>query len=133
MEPALHDGDWILAVTGGRIGIGDVVVLERPDRPGLLVVKRVADVRPDGYWVLGDAPTASTDSRQFGAVPDLIARVVWRVRPWGPILSRPSDLSDPPDQSDSSDPSDASEPPEPSEPSGPNRPPEPSGEVGRHD
>jgi nickel-type superoxide dismutase maturation protease len=85
MEPALADGDWVLARTSGRVRVGHVVVLAHPQRPGMLIVKRVARVGPDGYWVLGDAPAASTDSRQFGAVPDVLGRVVWRVRPWGPV------------------------------------------------
>jgi nickel-type superoxide dismutase maturation protease len=85
MDPGLRDGDWILARRAGRIRVGDVVVLEAPGRPGLLVVKRVAEVRPDGYWVLGDHAAASTDSRHFGTVPTVLARVVWRVRPWGRV------------------------------------------------
>lgn len=85
MEPTLSHGDWVVARRGGRIGPGDLVVVEHPDRPGLLLVKRVARVGPDGYWVLGDAPSASTDSRQFGPVADVLGRVVWRVRPWGRV------------------------------------------------
>jgi nickel-type superoxide dismutase maturation protease len=85
MAPGLRDGDWILARRSARVGVGDVVVLEHPGRPGLLVVKRVAAVQPDGYWVLGDHPDGSTDSRHFGAVREVLGRVVWRVRPWGPV------------------------------------------------
>ena len=85
MEPTLHDGDWILARSTDRAAVGDLVVVERPDRPGLLIVKRVAEVRTDGYWVLGDAPDASTDSRHFGPVPRVLGRVIWRVRPWGAV------------------------------------------------
>ncbi len=85
MEPVLADGDWVLAVTGGRVREGDVVVVEHPGRPGFLVVKRVAGVRDGGYWVLGDSPEASTDSRHFGAVPEVAGRVVGRVRPWGRV------------------------------------------------
>jgi nickel-type superoxide dismutase maturation protease len=89
MEPTLSDGDWILALVGrwaGRsAGPGDLVVLAHPERPGLLIVKRVQSVADDGYWVLGDAPAASTDSRHFGPVRDVVGRVVWRVRPWGRV------------------------------------------------
>lgn len=85
MRPTLDEGDWILACRGGRVRVGDVVVLERPDRPGLLIVKRVARIGPDGYWVLGDHPEASTDSRHFGAAPRVVGRVLWRVRPWGRV------------------------------------------------
>jgi nickel-type superoxide dismutase maturation protease len=85
MEPTLHDGDWIIARRDGRAGVGDVVVVEHPGRPGMLIVKRVQRAGPEGYWVVGDAPEWSTDSRQFGPVPAVVGRVVWRVRPWGPI------------------------------------------------
>lgn len=85
MEPTLSAGDWILARRDGRARAGDVVVLEHPGRAGLLIVKRVAELRDGGFWVLGDAPDASTDSRHFGAVPAVVGRVVWRVRPWGRV------------------------------------------------
>ena len=85
MEPTLHAGDWIVARADGRAGVGDVVVLEHPHRPGMLIVKRVARRDDDGFWLLGDAPDESTDSRHFGAVPDVVGRVLWRVRPWGPV------------------------------------------------
>jgi nickel-type superoxide dismutase maturation protease len=85
MAPGLGDGDWVLARRVARVRVGDVVVLEHPQRPGFLVVKRVGAVRPDGYWVLGDAAGASTDSRHFGPVPEVLGRVVWRVRPWGRV------------------------------------------------
>ena len=85
MEPTLSAGDWILARRGGPARVGDVVVLEHPGRPGMLVVKRVVRIDPEGYWVVGDSPGASTDSRHFGAVPEVVGRVVWRVRPWGRV------------------------------------------------
>lgn len=85
MEPALRDADWVLAVTGGRARVGDVVVVEHPSRPGYLMVKRVGGIVENGYWVLGDSPAQSTDSRHFGVVPRIVGRVVWRVRPWGPV------------------------------------------------
>lgn len=85
MEPTLHDGDWIIARRDGRADVGDIVVVEHPGRPGMLIVKRVQGAGAEGYWVVGDAPECSTDSRQFGVVPAVVGRVIWRVRPWGPI------------------------------------------------
>jgi nickel-type superoxide dismutase maturation protease len=85
MEPSLHEGDWVLARRSGHARPGQVVVLEHPQRPGLLIVKRVERLGPSGYWVLGDSPGASTDSRHFGAVADIVGPVVWRVRPWGRV------------------------------------------------
>lgn len=86
MEPTLSDGDWVLARNDGRARVGDVVVLEHPERSGeLLITKRVHRVEAGGYWLLGDNPGQSTDSRHFGLVPHVIGPVIWRVRPWGRV------------------------------------------------
>jgi nickel-type superoxide dismutase maturation protease len=77
MWPTLEPGDWALAIgttRGRRPHIGDIVVLEHPDRPGVELVKRVTEVRnssttrPAELWVEGDDPVNSTDSRHFGPV-----------------------------------------------------------------
>ena len=68
MEPALRSGDWWLVRTVGRIRPGDVVLLRHPNRPDLLVVKRVLREEPDGWWVEGDNAEWSDDSRGFGVV-----------------------------------------------------------------
>lgn len=69
MAPTLIEGDWALAFTPRRFSSGDVVIVEHPERPGFEMVKRVAKVTDRGqYWVEGDSPGASTDSRTFGAV-----------------------------------------------------------------
>ncbi len=85
MQPTLRDGDWVLARSTGRAGVGQVVVLEHPQRPGLLIVKRLGHHDEQGFWVLGDAPEASTDSRHFGSVPHIVGPVIWRIRPWGRV------------------------------------------------
>ena len=79
MAPTLLPGDWALAVVLGTPARGHVVVVEHPDRPGFETVKRVTgvpgDLTPDGrflgpdeFWVEGDNPSRSTDSRQHGPV-----------------------------------------------------------------
>jgi nickel-type superoxide dismutase maturation protease len=48
---------------------GEIVVAHRPDRPQVILIKRVAAVQPDGRILLqGDNPAASTDSLDFGPV-----------------------------------------------------------------
>jgi nickel-type superoxide dismutase maturation protease len=84
MQPHLHPGDCVVVRRGHRARVGDVVLVRRPDRPDLLVVKRVRAVLGDGrVWLAGDNPGASDDSRLFGAVPlaGVQGRVVWRYRP----------------------------------------------------
>ncbi|MDX1692007.1 MAG: S26 family signal peptidase [Acidimicrobiia bacterium] len=102
MEPTLSDGDWVLAVRSLRgPRVGDVVVLDHPERPGFELVKRVTAVAgdrvgdihllPGEVWVEGDDPVAgSVDSRRFGPVlaGSVQARVVLRYRPLPPTVVR---------------------------------------------
>jgi signal peptidase I len=78
MRRTLEPGDWALAVVK-PVNVGDVVVLEHPERPGFELVKRVTGMPgdvvaggrtlgPDEYWVQGDAGASSSDSRTFGPV-----------------------------------------------------------------
>ena len=92
MAPTLLDGDRLLVVSPpwrapARTVVGDVVAVPDPRDPGRVLVKRVASVdRSAGtVQVLGDAPDASTDSRDFGPVPltSLLGRVVHRYGPPG--------------------------------------------------
>ena len=93
MLPTLRPGDWALAAAGGRLRHGDVMVVEHPGRPGYEMVKRVTALPgervgdrvlgDDEYWVEGDHPAGSTDSRGFGPVrrEHLTARVLLIYRP----------------------------------------------------
>lgn len=66
--------------------IGDVVVAERPDRPGQRIIKRVTDHEVRGWWLESDATGSGlvqSDSWLFGPVSDeqLLGVVRWpRVR-----------------------------------------------------
>jgi nickel-type superoxide dismutase maturation protease len=84
MTPALDADDWLLVrtATADAIRPGDVVVVEQPDRPGFLLVKRAVRRTPDGWWVEGDNAAASDDSRLFGAVPDSHLRAKVLLRYW---------------------------------------------------
>jgi signal peptidase I len=88
MRPTLVPGDVVVATARGRVRRGSLVVVERPDHPGFEMVKRVTalpgDVTADGvlqpgsYWVEGDDPFRSTDSRSFGPVGHRAIRGVVR-------------------------------------------------------
>lgn len=86
MAPALRDGDWWIARRTRSFNAGDVVVVDHPEYPGLLAVKRAVRPTPDGWWVEGDNPDRSRDSRHFGPVPieRLLGTVVLRYRPLPP-------------------------------------------------
>ncbi len=78
MEPNLANGEWWLVRRSRSVRPGDVVLLAHPDRPDLRVVKRIDHAEAAGWWVVGDNPEASEDSRHFGPVPaDLIVGRLW--------------------------------------------------------
>lgn len=85
MAPALRDGDFVLArrTRPERIRAGEVVVARHPGRAdGLLVIKRAARRVGAGWWLLSDNDFVTSDSREFGAVPEaaVLARAVLRLR-----------------------------------------------------
>ncbi|MBM7441275.1 nickel-type superoxide dismutase maturation protease [Streptomyces sp. HB132] len=83
MVPTLYHGDWLLVQRGAPVRPGDVVILRHPFQQDLLVVKRAAERRDRGWWVLGDNAYAGGDSTDYGTVPDelVLARVRARYRP----------------------------------------------------
>lgn len=66
MSPTLSDGDVVLAHLGATARAGDVVLVRWPQRPAQLSVKRATHPDGAGWWVLGDNPDGSTDSRALG-------------------------------------------------------------------
>ena len=78
MLPTLAHGQQVL-VARFRVEprIGDIVLALHPLREGFLIVKRIARVDAAGAFLLGDNPSATTDSRDFGSVP--LERLVGRV------------------------------------------------------
>jgi hypothetical protein len=68
MVPTYADGDVLLVLWGVPVPLWRVAVVRLPDRP--LAVKRVRRHGVTGrWWVEGDAPDASTDSRTLGWLP----------------------------------------------------------------
>jgi len=83
MEPALHPGDWLLARRTARVRPGQVVLAWHPERPGFLLVKRVAWREDGGWWLASDNPAAgAVDSARFGPVPDEKIVAVVLLRYW---------------------------------------------------
>ncbi|MEW1636110.1 nickel-type superoxide dismutase maturation protease [Streptomyces sp. NPDC093801] len=90
MVPTLLHGDRMVVRYGALVRPGDVVVFRHPLQQDLLVVKRAAERRPGGWWMLGDNPFNETgDSTDYGAVPDelVLATAVLRLRPRGALQS----------------------------------------------
>jgi nickel-type superoxide dismutase maturation protease len=69
MSPRLMPGDRVIArpYHGEPLQRGAVVLLSHP-RTGQRMIKRLSHPCQGGWWVLGDNPASSSDSRHFGAV-----------------------------------------------------------------
>ena len=81
MEPALRNGDCWVARLGGTVSVGDVVLAVHPLRPDLQIVKRIVRASGSGWWVEGDNPDSSDDSRAFGPVDEVLGKLVFRYSP----------------------------------------------------
>lgn len=85
MEPALHEGDGLVAVRSPALRRGQLRCFEHPWQPGLWLVKRVGDIRGTAFEARSDNPGAgAVDSRRFGLVDAVGSyRVVLRIpRRW---------------------------------------------------
>ena len=80
MLPTLKEGDYILVFRTSKIKQNDIILLRDP-RNGHAVVKRVLSIRPHAYFVIGDNPEHSTDSRHFGWVEKhlVVGKVIKRI------------------------------------------------------
>ncbi|GAB3663547.1 hypothetical protein GCM10027596_26840 [Nocardioides korecus] len=86
MEPTLVDGDRLLVRYDGVPRAGGVAIVRFSD--GVVAVKRLDRLTPEGWWVSRDNPREGRDSWSAGAVPDadVLATVVVRVWPRpGPV------------------------------------------------
>ena len=83
MAPTLKSGDAVLIDPNAKARIGDIVLANHPYKTSVTILKRVAEIGPNGKLTLvGDNAAESTDSRTFGAVSIecLIGRVDCRLK-----------------------------------------------------
>ncbi len=76
MVPTLYPGDIVLIEKLSPVKAGDLLVFVEPGSSKRLL-KRVQEITPGGYFMIGDNPAQSRDSRDFG--PILQSTVVGRV------------------------------------------------------
>lgn len=86
MSPTLREGDWLLGVSARLLppAPGRIVVFRQPRGGGRRSIKRAAACEQDGWFVLGDNPPRSTDSRAYGVVPEEQIEAVVIAR-YGPL------------------------------------------------
>ena len=77
MVPTLRDGDALVAYRVRRVRSGDVVIARFRSRPDLLVVKRAVRPYRGGWWIEGDNPLVTDDSRKYGEAV-VVGRVLLR-------------------------------------------------------
>jgi len=81
MSPALHDGQIIvinrLRYLWRKPQVGDIIALKDP-RDKKILIKRIAKIILDEYFVEGDNKKHSTDSRVFGMIRrrDILGKVI---------------------------------------------------------
>jgi len=83
MEPTLTAGQWWLVRRTRQVRPGQIVVFWHPILDDFLTVKRVHHRRRGGWWLLGDNPDASEDSRSLGLIDPalIVGRLVLQYRP----------------------------------------------------
>ena len=73
MAPTLRDGDALVALSTRWLPVkpGRIVAFRRGEA---LYIKRALNREGEGWYVVGDNPSRSSDSRCFGPVPESTVR-----------------------------------------------------------
>jgi signal peptidase I len=92
MQPTYNPRDWLLVYYGFSskkrplVRLGDAVVIEREQQPGIFYIKRIAEIKLDqahqqSYFVRSDNESG-VDSRTWGYLrsEELVAKVVTRIK-----------------------------------------------------
>lgn len=80
MVPTLRHGDALLVRRSGRVRPGSVVIARFPAGPDHLVVKRAVRPVEGGWWIEGDNPLVTDDSRAYGPA-DVLGTLLCRYWP----------------------------------------------------
>jgi signal peptidase I len=92
MQPTYNPRDWLLVYYGFSskkrplLRLGDAVLIEREQQPGIFYIKRIAEIKLDqshqqSYFVRSDNESG-VDSRTWGYLrsEEIVAKVVARIK-----------------------------------------------------
>lgn len=93
MQPTYNAGDWLMGRWANytlhglnRLSVGDIVVIERDEQPGIFYLKRISEAQKSDdqkprIFLLSDNPTG-TDSRHWGwiSVTNVRAKIFFRIK-----------------------------------------------------
>ena len=83
MLPDLKNGDGILINPDAQIVAGDILLAKHPFKKSVVILKRLAEIDENGnYFLVGDNPSESSDSRTFGAISakHILGKAVCRLK-----------------------------------------------------
>ena len=83
MLPDLKNGDGILINPDAQIVVGDILLAKHPFKKSVVILKRLAEIDENGnYFLVGDNPSESSDSRTFGAISakHILGKAVCRLK-----------------------------------------------------
>lgn len=78
MFPSLKNGNFVLINPAFEPKIGDIVLAAHPFKKSVKIIKRIKEINADNrYFLIGDNPKESTDSRSFGTIAkkDILGKV----------------------------------------------------------
>ena len=83
MAPTLNQGDWVVVRWRPRrkkLEVGNIVVIEREDQPGIQYIKRITKIEKKRFWVEGYNSEPSIDSRSWGFLnrKEIIGKLLFR-------------------------------------------------------
>jgi len=83
MFPSLKNGDFVLINPAFEPQIGDIVLADHPFKKSVKIIKRIKEINAeDRFFLIGDNPKESTDSRSFGTISrkDILGKIVAKVQ-----------------------------------------------------
>lgn len=83
MLPNLKNGDGILIDADAKISVGDIILAKHPFKKSVIILKRLTEIDQNGnYFLVGDNPSESSDSRTFGALSakHILGKAVCRLK-----------------------------------------------------